>query len=132
MMQNIPEEGQGSSRGKVDGEQKKFAAPTFANIQKYSSTMPKGAGFGTRSFAKTEKHSMRSYMSSLSSMSNFLRVTDSPFGGVIPSTVLRAAMEKRQQEILQEGAAEQNVTTTNEEQPTTPAATHDIMNTSQG
>lgn len=69
----------------------------MANIKNFTSTMPKkpGYGGGTRSFAKTEKHSMRSYMTSLSSMSNFLRVTDSPFGGVIPSTVLRAAMERR-------------------------------------
>ena len=51
---------------------------------------------GVRSFARTEKHSVKSYMSNLSSMSNFFKVTDSPFGGVIPSRVLRVAMEKRQ------------------------------------
>ena len=50
---------------------------------------------GVRSFARTEKHSVKSYMSNLSSMSNFFKVTDSPFGGVIPSRVLRVAMEKR-------------------------------------
>ena len=60
---------------------------------------------GPRSFAKTEKHSMRSYMSSLSSMSNFFRVTDSPFSGVIPSSVLRQAMEKRQNEMDKENSA---------------------------
>jgi len=47
-------------------------------------------------------------MSSLSSMSNFFRVTDSPFGGVIPSSVIRQAMEKRQQQIKREGAQEQD------------------------
>lgn len=41
-------------------------------------------------------------------MSNFFRVTDSPFGGVIPSSVLRQAMEKRQEKINQEGAALDN------------------------
>lgn len=62
---------------------------------------------GARSFY-TENVSMKSYMSSLSSMSNFFRVTDSPFGGVIPSSVLRQAMEKRQEKINQEGAALDN------------------------
>ena len=58
--------------------------------------MPKTMNtFGAKSFARTEKHSMKSYMSSLSSMSNFFRVTESPFGGVIPSSVLRQAMDKR-------------------------------------
>ena len=58
-----------------------------------------------RSFARTEKHSVKSYMSNLSSMSNFFKVTDSPFGGVIPSRVLRVAMEKRQQQLNQDGGA---------------------------
>ena len=44
-------------------------------------------------------------MSSLSSMSNFFRVTDSPFSGVIPSSVLRQAMEKRQNQIDKENSA---------------------------
>ena len=69
-------------------------APTAKNLQKLPQ---KGSTkiVGARSFAQTEKHSMRSHMSSFSSMSNFFRVTDSPFGGVIPANVLRQAMEKR-------------------------------------
>lgn len=46
-------------------------------------------------------------------MSNFFRVTDSPFGGVIPASVLRKAMEQREKEAqmkenIAEGAAVQD------------------------
>ena len=89
---------------KTSGGANQYAAPTLANLQ----SLP-GEGKGTqgvRSFARTE-HSMRSYMSSLTSMSNFFRVTDSPLSGVIPSSVLRQAMEKRQQELSRaEGGAQ--------------------------
>ena len=101
---------------------------TDANLRKYSSTMPRKQSFGgTRSFA-TEKHSMKSYMSSLSSMSNFFRVTDSPYGGVIPSSVLRQAMEKRQEQLRQEGAVKGR-----DAQQQVPEQTQqDVMNTSAG
>lgn len=106
-LSKIPEEGQPSSGAAAnDSEATPFSVPTAANLQKFSSAMrPKK--MGARSFY-TEKVSMKSYMSSLSSMSNFFRVTDSPFGGVIPSSVLRQAMEKRQEKINQEGAALDN------------------------
>ena len=87
-MQDIPEEGTNQAQTTM------FAAPTIDNLQKYSKTMNQHK-MGVRSFARTEKHSVKSYMSNLSSMSNFFKVTDSPFGGVIPSRVLRVAMEKR-------------------------------------
>ena len=89
-MQEIPEEGLPGLQSPM-----KFTAPTAKNLQKYENQKTSNV-MGARSFARTEKHSMKSYMSSLSSMSNFFRVTDSPFGGVIPSNVLRQAMDKRQ------------------------------------
>ena len=72
-----------------------FAVPTIANLQSYGKTGKGGKPFGVRSLARTEKYSMKSYMSSLSSMNNFFRVTDSSLSGVIPASVLRKAMEKR-------------------------------------
>ena len=103
-MHDIPEEGLIPSITNGFDPSSQFEAPTHSNIQMYSKTMPKNA-FGARSFARTEKHSMRSAYSSISNVSNFFRVTDSPFGcGVIPSGVLRAAMEKRQEKLKQEGA----------------------------
>ena len=93
-MQDIPEEG--TTKDGNYPQTTMFAAPTIDNLQKYQKTMNQHK-MGVRSFARTEKHSVKSYMSNLSSMSNFFKVTDSPFGGVIPSRVLRVAMEKRQQ-----------------------------------
>lgn len=107
-MQDIPEDGQMPAFKTDQAKGAKFAAPTIANLQRHSMTTKESKPLGARSFARTEKHSMRSYMSSLSSMSNFFRVTDSPFGGVIPSSVIRQAMEKRQQQIKREGAQEQD------------------------
>jgi len=53
---------------------------------------PKKFG-GARSLAaRTENHSTFSYFSSISTMSNFFKVTDAPFGGVIPANILRQAM----------------------------------------
>ena len=46
--------------------------------------------------AHTENHSMTSFFSSISTMSNFFKVTDAPFGGVIPANILRDAMQQRQ------------------------------------
>ena len=86
-------------------ETKPFAVPTVANLQSYSKTGKGGKPFGVRSLARTENHSIKSYMSSLSSMNNFFRVTDSSLSGVIPASVLRKAMENRQQQDLQKEGA---------------------------
>ena len=106
-MHDIPEEGPTPSTTNGVQPSQHFEAPNHFNIQPYAKSMPKNA-FGARSFARTEKHSMRSAYSTISNVSNFFRVTDSPFGcGVIPSSVLRAAMEKRQENLRQEGATAQ-------------------------
>ena len=106
-MQDIPEDGQMPAfTPTATKENKNFAVPTVANLQNYSKTGKGGKPFGVRSLARTENHSVKSYMSSLSSMNNFFRITDSSLSGVIPAAVLRKAMEKRQQEANKEGGTE--------------------------
>lgn len=99
-MQDIPEEDTMPAFKPVNtNETSPFAVPTIANLQNYGKTGKGGKPFGVRSAARTEKYSMKSYMSSFSSMNNFFRITDSSLSGVIPTSVLRKAIDKRQQEL---------------------------------
>lgn len=102
-MQSIPEEG----LAPASTMQMKaiIMAPTANNLSKLPQKSQKKVT-GARSYAQTEKHSIRSIISSLSTMSNFFRANDSPYGGVIPANVLRQAMEKRRLEQEKQGAAQ--------------------------
>jgi len=59
-----------------------------------------------RGFARTENNSTHSWASSISSMSKFFRASESHLGGVIPSSVLREALKKRQEQSKREGASD--------------------------
>lgn len=109
-MANIPEEDTTPAGG--FSTTKPGPTMTIQNVKQHESrmsmNMPKKNG-GVRSVAaRTENLSTFSCFSSISTMSNFFKVTEAPFGGLIPAKILRQEMQKRQEQLMNnEGATDQ-------------------------